>query len=62
MIHYSCDRCKRVLDSQQDLRYTLRIEIEAVMDPINEEELEIAREILRRMTGDGLPSRGGREP
>ena len=59
MIHYSCDRCKRVLDSQEDLRYTLRIEIEAVMDPINEEEMDADRdhlmeieEILERSVAD----------
>lgn len=46
MIHYSCDRCKRVLDAQQDLRYTVRIEIEAAMDPINEEELDEDRDHL----------------
>lgn len=46
MIHYSCDRCQRVLDSQQDLRYTVRIEIEAVMDPINDEEMTDDRDHL----------------
>lgn len=32
MIHYSCDRCKRDIDSTTDLRYTVTIEIEAALD------------------------------
>ena len=46
MIHYSCDRCRRVLDAQEDLRYTVRIEIEAVMDPLNEQEMDDDRDHL----------------
>ena len=32
VIHYSCDRCKRDIDRSTDLRYTVTIEIEAVID------------------------------
>jgi hypothetical protein len=32
MIQYCCDRCKRVLDSTDELRYVVRIEIEAKFD------------------------------
>ncbi len=32
MIHYSCDRCKREIDTSTDLRYTVTIEIEAALD------------------------------
>ena len=32
VIHYSCDRCKREIDSNSDLRYTVTIEIEAALD------------------------------
>ena len=38
MIHFTCDRCRRVIDAEQELRYIVRMEIEAVMDPIHEEE------------------------
>jgi len=38
MIHFTCDRCKRVIDPEQELRYTVRMEIEAVMDPIHDAE------------------------
>lgn len=34
MIHYTCDRCKRVLDSADDLRYIVKMEIQAALDPI----------------------------
>ena len=33
MIHYTCDLCKRSLDPENDLRYVVRIEIHAAMDP-----------------------------
>jgi hypothetical protein len=38
MIHFTCDRCKRVIDPEQELRYVVRMEIEVVLDPIHENE------------------------
>jgi hypothetical protein len=38
MIHFTCDRCRRVIDSEQEVRYAVRMEIEAVMDPIHADE------------------------
>lgn len=59
MIHYSCDRCKRVLDSEEDLRYVIRLEICAAMEPIDTDEIEDDRdhlleiqEILERIEDD----------
>jgi hypothetical protein len=46
MIHFTCDRCKRVIDSEQEMRYVVRMEIEAVMDPIHEEEPQEDRDHL----------------
>jgi hypothetical protein len=46
MIHHTCDRCKRVIDSEQELRYVVRMEIEAVMDPIHEHETNDDRDHL----------------
>ena len=46
MRHYSCDRCKRVLDPQDDLRYVVRLEVQAVMEPINDNELADDRDHL----------------
>ncbi|MDA0658283.1 MAG: hypothetical protein O2931_04990 [Planctomycetota bacterium] len=34
MIHYSCDRCSRPLDPQDDVRYCVQIETRAVMDSV----------------------------
>src|SRR5690349_6959717 len=58
MIHFTCDRCKRVIDSEQELRYIVRMEIEAVMDPIHDDEPQDDRdhlheidEILERIDG-----------
>ena len=46
MIHYSCDRCKRELDPVEDLRYVLKIEVEAAMEPISEGDLDDDRDHL----------------
>jgi hypothetical protein len=46
MIHFTCDRCKRVIDSELEMRYVVRMEIEAVMDPIHEQEPQDDRDHL----------------
>ncbi len=46
MIHHSCDRCKRVLDPEEDLRYVVRMEIYAAMEPLDVDELEDDRDHL----------------
>jgi hypothetical protein len=46
MIHFTCDRCNRVIDLEQELRYVVRMEIEAFMDPIHEEEPQDDRDHL----------------
>ena len=40
MIHYSCDRCGRPIDPSEDLRYVVRLEIEAVMEPLDGEVVD----------------------
>ena len=32
MIHYSCDRCKRSINPNDELRYVVRVEVRAAMD------------------------------
>ncbi len=32
MIQYSCDRCKRQIDSQVEFRYVVRLEVRAALD------------------------------
>ena len=55
MIHYTCDRCKQVIDPQEDLRYTVRLEIQAALDPVDggdeddRDHLLEVQEILERL-------------
>jgi hypothetical protein len=46
MIHYSCDRCKRVLDPEDDLRYVVKLEAYAALEPLEKEEAEEDRDHL----------------
>lgn len=46
MIHYSCDRCKRVLDGEDELRYVVKLEVYAAMEPIDVDEVEDDRDHL----------------
>jgi hypothetical protein len=53
MIHYSCDRCQRSIDTEAELRYVVRIEVQAALgadvstDDDRDHLLEI-HEILER--------------
>jgi hypothetical protein len=55
MIRYSCDLCKRELDPQDDLRYVVKIEVFAALDPAADEDendrdhLEEIQEVLERL-------------
>ena len=55
MIHYSCDLCKRDLDSEEDLRYVVKVEIYAAYDLMAIEEdddrdhLQEIQDILERL-------------
>ncbi len=33
MIHFTCDCCKRPIDSENELRYVVRLEVYASLDP-----------------------------
>lgn len=46
MIHYSCDRCKRILDSEEELRYVVKIEVYAAIAPTDADEVEDDRDHL----------------
>ena len=53
MIHYSCDRCQRRIDSLEEIRYIVRIEIQATIDSVEPDDegdhlMEI-EEILERL-------------
>ena len=45
MIHYSCDRCKRVIESEE-LRYVVRLEVQALMDPSEIDDVDEDRDYL----------------
>jgi hypothetical protein len=40
MVHYTCDGCKRTLDAQNDLRYVMKIEVYAAVDPLDLDDQE----------------------
>lgn len=46
MIHYSCDRCKRMINPEEDLRYVVKLEVEAAMEPLEVDEFEDDRDHL----------------
>jgi len=55
MIHYTCDRCKRTINPENELRYVVRLEVYASLDPIEDElhddrdHLQEIQEILERL-------------
>jgi len=65
MIHYSCDRCGVAINPNTDLRYTVKIEAYAAMDPACDFEEEDERdhlmeihEILERLDDESDPNIG----
>ena len=40
MIHFTCDCCQRDLDPNEELRYVVKMEIYAAMEPVNADELD----------------------
>ena len=48
MIHYTCDCCKRTIDPENELRYIVRLEVYASLDPV-EDELTSERDHLQEI-------------
>lgn len=48
MIHFTCDCCKRPIDTENDLRYVVRLEVYASLDPA-ECELDSDRDHLQEI-------------
>lgn len=46
MIHYSCDRCKRMIDATHEVRHVVKIETQAVVEPLVTDESEDDRDHL----------------
>jgi len=55
MIHYTCDCCKRRIDVADELRYIVRLEVYAALDPLEDEadedrdHLQEIQEVLERL-------------
>ncbi len=55
MIQYCCDRCKRSLNPEEDLRYVVKMEVHAAMDAdvddadVDRDHLLEVHEILERL-------------
>jgi len=46
MIHYSCDRCKRTIDTALETRHIVKIEVQAALDSPATEERDDDRDHL----------------
>jgi hypothetical protein len=61
MIHYSCDRCQRPIDIEEELRYVVRIEVQASLgidakgDDDDRDHLLEIHEILERADDQSDP-------
>ncbi len=55
MIHYTCDCCRRKLHPEDDLRYIVKMEVYASLDPMEDgldndrDHLQEIQEILERL-------------
>ncbi|HIF33300.1 MAG TPA: hypothetical protein EYG57_17010 [Planctomycetes bacterium] len=46
MIHFSCDRCGKSIDANEELRYVVRVEVQATMESGDALETEADRDHL----------------
>ena len=49
MIHYSCDRCGRPISACESMRYVVKMEIEATIEPTPQESAEDEHDCLLEM-------------
>ncbi len=49
MIRYSCDMCKRNIDSEMDVRYVVRMEVFAALNPTAIDEPDDDRDHLQEI-------------
>ena len=55
MIHYTCDCCQRAIDPENEMRYVVRLEVYASLDPTDNElsddrdHLQELQDILERL-------------
>jgi hypothetical protein len=55
MIHYTCDRCKRVIDPAHDARHVVTVQLETVLDAAEDHETDADRDYLDELD-DALQS------
>lgn len=46
MIHYSCDRCRRTIDPKDEVRYVVKLEVHAAIEPMQLDEEDDDRDYL----------------
>ena len=46
MIHFSCDRCKRMIDPAREMHHVVKIETQTPIGPLESSELEEDRDYL----------------
>ncbi len=55
MIEYRCDRCQRLIEQTTDVRYVVRIEMQAAMEPlirhVADDERDYLQEISEQLDG-----------
>ncbi len=54
MIHHSCDRCKKLIDREHEIRYVVNLEIQVAVEPCDgefcdESNLAELEEILKQL-------------
>ncbi|RIK81509.1 MAG: hypothetical protein DCC67_08110 [Planctomycetota bacterium] len=58
MLHYTCDCCKRLIDPERELRYVVRVEVYAALEPMADDvederdHLEEIQDILERLDAE----------
>lgn len=58
MLHYTCDCCKRLIDPDRELRYVVRVEVYAALEPMEDDgdderdHLQEIQDILERLDED----------
>jgi hypothetical protein len=46
MIHYSCDRCRKTIDPNEEIRYVVKLEVHVALDPLEVDEETSDRDYL----------------
>lgn len=49
MIHYSCDRCKRMINPKQQIRYEVKLAVQPAIDPVECDEPDDERDHLMEL-------------